>query len=243
LNKNDDEAQLLSPKLKLNKLVGNNSLFLILLQLKNLDDENNQDNKKQVGELGGNFFIRTLELFAKLIRGIYYYILPGVEKYPFICFVLTLVIAFFHSKFIVNLVEDVSERTGISASFFGITLISWAGNVGDSINASTATKAQKVDLLTTGILASQIMNLQLCLGLPWIFAMINKKIENKGQMVIDFGKENVIKLFLPLLFVVCMSVFIIIIFSRVLNRKSGFCLMMIYVVYFVYESIHSKKAE
>lgn len=211
--------------------------------VKNLDNENNEENKKESVELGRNIVLQMIELLAKLIRGIYYYILPGVEKYPFICFIFTLVLAFFHSKFIVSLVEDVSNRTGISASFFGITLISWAGNVGDSINASTATKAKKVDLLTTGILASQIMNLQLCLGLPWIIAMINNKIKNKGEMVIDFGKENVMKLFLPLLVVVLLSVFIIIIFSRVLNRKSGFWLMMIYVVYFVYESIHSKKSE
>jgi Ca2+/Na+ antiporter len=143
----------------------------------------------------------------------------------------------------VGLVEDVSNRTGISASFFGITLISWAGNVGDSINASMATKAKKVDLLTTGILASQIMNLQICLGLPWIIAMINKKIENKGQLLIDFDKENVIKLFIPLIFVVLISVFIIFVFSRVLNKNSGFCLIIVYVVYFVYESFNSKKVE
>ena len=178
-----------------------------------------------------------------MIRGIYYFILPRVEKYPFVCFILTLLIAFYHSKFIVNLVEDVSNKTGVSASFFGITLISWAGNVGDSINASMATKAQKVDLLTTGILASQIMNLQISLGVPWIIAMINNKIENKGDLLIDFGKENVIKLFLPLLFVVLVSVFVIFLFSRMLNKNSGFCLMMIYVAYFVYESFNSKKAE
>jgi len=166
-----------------------------------------------------------------------------VERFPFICFFLTLAIAFYHSKFIVSLVEDVSDRTGISASFFGITLISWAGNVGDSINASMATKANKVDLLTTGILASQIMNLQICLGLPWIIAMFNNKIVNKGDLLIDFGKENVIKLFLPLLAVVVLSVFIIFVFSRVLNKKSGFCLMIVYVAYFVYESINSKKTK
>jgi len=143
----------------------------------------------------------------------------------------------------VGLVEDVSNRTGISASFFGITLISWAGNVGDSINASMATKAKKVDLLTTGILASQIMNLQICLGVPWIIAMINNKIENKGQLLIDFDKENVVKLFIPLIFVVLISVLIIFAFSRVLNKNSGFCLIIVYLVYFVYESFNSKKVE
>ena len=142
-----------------------------------------------------------------------------------------------------GLVEDVSNRTGISASFFGITLISWAGNVGDSINASMATKAKKVDLLTTGILASQIMNLQICLGVPWIIAMINNKIENKGQLLIDFDKENVVKLFIPLIFVVLISVLIIFAFSRVLNKNSGFCLIIVYLVYFVYESFNSKKVE
>jgi len=184
-----------------------------------------------------------MDILINIFKTIYYYILPRVDKYPIICFIFTLAIGFGYSKLIVLLVEDMSERTGISTSFFGVTLISWAGNIGDSINASTSAKAKKVDLLTTGILASQIMNLQICLSLPWIISMIKNNVEKKSGLYIDFGKENVLKLFLPLLCVVVLAVLIIFIFNRVLNKKSGLCLTILYIIYFVYESFNSKKAQ
>lgn len=202
-----------------------------------------QINSENLKKKNVNVLKLVLNLLTKLMKTTYYLILPQIEKYPFISFIISLAVAFFHSKFIVYLVEDVSHTTGISASFFGITLISWAGNIGDTINASMATKAKKVDLLTTGILASQIMNLQICLGVPWIIAMVKNKIENDGDFLIDFGKENIIKLFLPLLFVVFMAVLIMCLFSRVLNKKSGFCLLIIYILYFAYESFNSKNSD
>lgn len=183
-----------------------------------------------------------MEIIANFLRTIYYYILPSIDKYPFIALIIILLIAYYHSKFVVSLVEDVSDKTNIAASFFGITLISWAGNVGDSINASVAAKAKKVDILTTSILASQIMNLQICLGVPWIISMFNNHSLNKGYFV-DFGKENVLKLFLPLLIVVGSCVLVIFLFSRRLNRYSGFCLVIIYMGYFIFESLNSKKQE
>lgn len=140
----------------------------------------------------------------------------------------------------VYLVEDISIQTKISSSFFGISLISWAGNVGDCINASIAAKMNKVDLLTTGILASQIMNLHLCLGIPWIIYMIKSKIEKDKDLFIFFGKEQLIRLFISLLITILASVLVIFLFNRKLNRTSGIILLLIYSLYFIYEMINSR---
>ena len=140
----------------------------------------------------------------------------------------------------VYLIEDISIQTKISTSFFGISLISWAGNVGDCINASIAARMNKVDLLTTGILASQIMNLHICLGVPWIIYMIKGKIENNKPLYIHFGKVNMKRLFIPLLITIFISVMVIVLFNRRLNRISGFILLGIYIIYFIFEMIDSK---
>lgn len=54
----------------------------------------------------------------------------------------------------------------------GLTVASWAGNVGDILNASVAAKNKKTELATSSIIGSQIMNLQICLGLPWMLAIL-----------------------------------------------------------------------
>ncbi len=141
------------------------------------------------------------------------------------------------------LVEDISNRTGISTSFLGIALISWSGNISDAINSSSAAKANKIDLMTTSILSAQIMNLQFCLPFPWMISIIKNHIQKKVGLFIDFGSEDVLKLFLPLIWVVIVSTVIIFCFDRVLNKKSGMCLGVCYISYFIYESIKSKKAK
>jgi Ca2+/Na+ antiporter len=127
-----------------------------------------------------------------------------------------------------------------------VSLISWSGNIGDCINASIAAKMNKVDLLTTGILASQIMNLQICIGIPWLIYMIIKSYSDNNnnnirKLFIDFGKEKINKLFIPTLITVFISVFVMFLFKRRLNKISGFILFIIYVVYFIYLMINSKE--
>lgn len=190
-------------------------------------------------EYSDNIFMKLFEMISNLFKKIFYYILPSIETYPIFALLVILLIVFYHSKLIVYLVEDISYNTKISASFIGVTLITWAGNVGDSMNAAMAAKAKAVDLLTTSILASQILNLHICLGVPWIIAMIKNSAKNKGQYFIDFGTENVYKLFLPLLCVVVTAVFIVFIFNRVLDRFTGTLLTIVYFIYFVYESYYS----
>jgi Ca2+/Na+ antiporter len=174
------------------------------------------------------------------IENIYLFILPKYENYPKIAFLISLIISCLHSKLIVYLVENISILTKISASFFGMSLISWAGNIGDCINASVAAKMNNVDLLTTGILASQIMNLQICLGIPWIIYMINSELKDNSKLFINFGKEKINNIFLPTLATAFSSVFVMFLFKRRLNRISGFILFIIYIIYFIYSFINNK---
>ena len=115
-----------------------------------------------------------------------------------------------------------------------MTILSWGGNIGDTVNASVATKLNAVELLTTSILGSQVMNLQICLGLPWLISIIRNFYYN-GYLVLDFGDKNPLKYFFPLFLVVLASVFVMTLFNVNLNKKSGTCLIFIYTFYLVYE--------
>jgi len=56
----------------------------------------------------------------------------------------------------------------VSHTFIGLTVISWGGNIGDVLNSVGAAKKKETEILTSSIIGSQIFNLQICLGAPWL---------------------------------------------------------------------------
>ena len=140
-----------------------------------------------------------------------------------IIFILT----YIHTRIILSIISSLSTLINLSASFLGMTILSWGGNIGDTVNASVATKLNAVELLTTSILGSQVMNLQICLGVPWFISII-KTYFSKGLLQINFGERKPMKFLLPLFFTVLISIFIFMFFNLKLNRKSGTCLIILY---------------
>lgn len=141
---------------------------------------------------------------------------------------------FLHTSVVIQLIELLSAFTNIKASFLGMTLISWASSIGDTINATIATKIRAPGLLTSSILGSQVVNMQLCLGVPWLISILKNKYNGKPS-VINFGNKNPFKFLLPLFIVVLTSIFIMIISKVNLNKKSGTCLIILYFIYLFFE--------
>lgn len=199
--------------------------------LKSKKEEENFTNENKVDNSWCNNIYNAIK--DKIVM-IYSYLIPDSNNRPVICFLFLIAYTFLHSKVILLAIESLSDITKLTASFLGMTIISWAGNVGDALNASVATKLKAADLLTTSILGSQIFNLQICLGVPWLFAIIKGKFGNINY-TLDFGKKQPLKYLLTLFIVVLIAVFILTLCGLRLNRKSGLFLTIIYLVYLVYE--------
>ena len=176
------------------------------------------------------YYGKVKEIFILL----YTFVFPNHEVYPILCFFFILFSAFLHTRIMLYIIESLSTMIKLTASFLGLTLLSWGGNVGDTINASVATKLKAVDLLTTTILGSQVINLQLCLGIPWVISIMRNYYYTQS-LEIDFGSKHPLKFLLPLYLVVLASIFIFTIFNVNLNRRSGVCLIIVYIIYLVYE--------
>lgn len=179
-------------------------------------------------------FLSVYDNIKLLFVKIYSFFIPCPEKYSKFCFLIIFILTYIHTRIILSIISSLSTLINLSASFLGMTILSWGGNIGDTVNASVATKLNAVELLTTSILGSQVMNLQICLGLPWLISIIRNFYYN-GYMVLDFGDKNPLKYFFPLFLVVLASVFVMTLFNVNLNKKSGTCLIFIYTFYLVYE--------
>ncbi len=168
----------------------------------------------------------------------YSYIIPSPYTSPVLCFIFIIFLTYLHTRMTLLIIEKLSSLVKLTASFLGMTLLTWGGNVGDTINASIAAKLDAPDLLTTSILGSQVMNLQLCLGLPWMISIVKSYLNGKPG-IIDFGKRNPLKFCLPLFLVVMISILVLTVFKLNLNKRSGVCLIIIYICYLVYEFNHN----
>ena len=96
-------------------------------------------------------------------------------------------LTYLHTRLTLIIVGNLSSLININSSFLGITLLSLSGNVGDTINASIAGKLNAPDILTSSILGSQVINLQLCLGLPWMIYIRNAKFNQHTLMFYTIG--------------------------------------------------------
>lgn len=141
---------------------------------------------------------------------------------------------YFQTKLVFFLIGNVSDITKIGTTFLGITLICWGGTVGDTMNAAVAVKMKSPDLLITSIIGSQIINLQLCLGIPWAFAMIKKYVYYNQKPSLRFDK-NILEYILPAAIVVLLSMLIFTIYDVRLNKRVGILLSLVYVGYLIAE--------
>jgi len=153
-------------------------------------------------------------------------------------------LTYLHTRLTLIIVGNLSSLININSSFLGITLLSLSGNVGDTINASIAAKLNAPDILTSSILGSQVINLQLCLGLPWMIYILKNYFTNKPPIIyFGFKNQNPLKFCLPLFLVVMASIFILTVCNLNLNKKNGICLIFIYVCYLIYEFDHNLKSK
>jgi Ca2+/Na+ antiporter len=66
------------------------------------------------------------------------------------------------------ILEKVMSRLKVPASFLGLTIMSWGNNAPDMYNVASAMAKGLVDLALNAAIASEIHNILLGLGLPWL---------------------------------------------------------------------------
>jgi Ca2+/Na+ antiporter len=163
-------------------------------------------------------------------------IFPDKDNSPIYCFSAIMFYTYIQTKIIFFLIKRISDVTKIGTTFLGLTLICWGGCVGDVMNAAIAVKHKANKLLITSIIGSQVINLQLCLGLPWCITILKSYfLYNDRSFRILFQATDIVNYLIPAAILISLSVFILWLFNLNLNRKCGYCLIVAYVCYLVYE--------
>ncbi|MCQ2818328.1 MAG: sodium/calcium exchanger protein, partial [archaeon] len=178
--------------------------------------------------------------FTKKVSYLYSFFIPIWPDSPIFNFIIDLLYIFLHSSIIIHIITYISDKLGISQTFLGMTVIAIGGNIGDTINAVVAAKNDEASLISTSVIGGQIINLQFCLGFPWMMYMLKEKLKGNKNDYINIGDtkknyNNPMYYFVPLITCVILSVLIITFFNMELNKNVGGCLILIYIFYLLYE--------
>lgn len=116
----------------------------------------------------------------------------------------------------------------ISEALVGLTVMAWGNNIGDIMNSAVAAKRGNAQLSVSAVMATQILNLQISLGLPWLIGiLIFGEIEIYDETTLD-------SLYFTLL-ITALSFMTLICNSLKLDIRSGFILTALYVFFVLIE--------
>ena len=124
------------------------------------------------------------------------------------------------------LLESLISRFNLSARFLGLTIMSWGNNAPDMFNVASAMSKGMVDLALNAAIASEIHNILLGLGLPWLVYNCSY-----GKTIIFTGGDiyNITIIF----YCVFILAFILFLkFYRKLDKKFAVFLIIGYLVFF-----------
>lgn len=151
------------------------------------------------------------------------------DKTPVLTVCVILIVFFQFIKHILYMVGKISALFHLTPVFIGLCVICWGSNINDVMNLTVAHKKGVLQLGMTAVFGSQVLNILLCLGMPWATKMLMT-----GTNTIEFLSGKNLVLLLQTAFVIVLVSFVIILtHGLTLNRKAGTLLVGVYIVYFV----------
>ena len=88
--------------------------------------------------------------------------------YLMIKFIVPLILIWNLSEIELFLLKKIMSRLDLPAGFLGLTIMSWGNNAPDMFNVASAMSRGLVDLAMNAAIASEMHNILLGLGMPWL---------------------------------------------------------------------------
>jgi Ca2+/Na+ antiporter len=176
-------------------------------------------------------FYGMLKIFSKPWEILLHFIMPKSSKgmYLFIQFLIPLFLIWNVSELELYLLEKLIKRFDLSANFVGLTITSWGNNSPDLFNVISAMEKGMVDLAINASIASQVHNILLGLGLPWL--IYNLKF-HKALTFTSGGSIYAFTLFFTCIFILCLIIGLKLNKTK-FDHKIAIFLFVIYLAYLV----------
>jgi K+-dependent Na+/Ca+ exchanger-like protein len=200
-----------------------NRLCALLKASSAIPDEGDDDDDDDVD---GVFYYDPIEVFWRVS-------MPSVDGKPYSCFFCSLCNIGWLSYLMVDAATRFGCVAGIPTLFMGLVFLAAGTSIPDAFASLGAAKRGEGDMAVSNALGSNIFDILLGLGLPWLIALMI------GQPIVFLGAHRLLAWVTMLMAVIVVFMVIIVASNWTLNQRTGIVLLGFYVSYVGYALLKS----
>ncbi len=171
---------------------------------------------------------KIMHWIDKVFDGIY----PDLSKKPWlytVTFALSILFIIILSKFLVDSGVGFATALGIPPVIIALTILAWGTSIPDLLSSLIVAKKWKADMAVSNAVWSNIFDILICLGLPWMVYIL--RTGENVQVWTKWLTESVLILF----GIMIMMSFYMIANKYRINKTYGIVLVGIYLAYLSYQ--------
>lgn len=131
-----------------------------------------------------------------------------------------LVLLYFGAKYFIEGAKDLAHLLGVSDMIIGLVVVAIGTSLPEICISLLAARRGEADLAVANIVGSNIFNIMFVLGI--------------GASLVDIPiSQSMVGFHMPMMMLLAVTMFLIVRFKNRIDRRSGFVLLAIYMVYFI----------
>jgi K+-dependent Na+/Ca+ exchanger-like protein len=206
----------------------NRPIYKQLCTLCKLDEKEPEENESDDEPEEGVLYYDPIEV-------IWRHCMPDYSKYPVSCFLSALLNIAWLSYIMVDSATRFGCIAGIPTLFMGLVFLAAGTSIPDAFASLGAAKRGEGDMAVSNALGSNIFDILLGLGMPWLISLL------MGQPIVFLGVSRLLWWVIALLVILVVFMGIVVVSGWKLNQKTGMVLGLLYVGYVVYALLKSFK--
>merc|ERR1719343_1313626 len=161
--------------------------------------------------------------------------MPSPKSSCWKCFISALLNIAWLSYLMVDAAARFGCVAGIPTLFMGLVFLAAGTSIPDAFASMGAAKRGEGDMAVSNALGSNIFDILLGLGLPWLIALMI------GRPIVFLGVHRLLSWVTLLFVIIALFMFIIVLSNWKLNQKTGLLLFGLYIGYVAYALLQSFK--
>eukprot|EP00210_Caulerpa_lentillifera_P005404 g5166.t1 len=138
------------------------------------------------------------------------------------------------SWFMVEWTQDIGCALGVPSAIMGVTILAAGTSIPDALSSISVAREGKGDMAVANAIGSNVFDIWLGLGLPWLLVIPFKGESGSNGAYIEVDNTELLSSIVILFGVLTFYLLFMICTRWTLNRRHGYAFVGLYVVYALY---------
>mmetsp|Transcript_83514 Transcript_83514/g.145161 ORF Transcript_83514/g.145161 Transcript_83514/m.145161 type:complete len:517 (-) Transcript_83514:48-1598(-) len=207
-------------------MMWNNSIYTKICTWMKMPAQVPEDGDEDDEDSEGILYYDPIEVLWRLC-------MPSIDGAPWSCFICSLLNIWWLSYVMVDAATRFGCIAGIPTLFMGLVFLAAGTSIPDAFASMGAAKRGEGDMAVSNALGSNIFDILLGLGLPWLISLM------LGKPIVFLGVRRLLSWVTILLLVLVAFMGVVVASGWKLNQKMGLCLGGMYIGYIGFALVQS----